>query len=859
MLGSSSLGPGGGEKTAIISQPRVLKRRIIERPRLFSLLDDTKARVRTLVAPAGYGKTTLAEQWVERDGRHGVWYRARTASTDVAALALGIAQTCSRLVPDADERLRAHLRALPAPAENVTTLAEIVGEDLAAWPEDAWLVIDDYHEIAEEPKAERFVAALLTTSPLNFLITSRQRPVWVTTKRLLYGDVLEITQTALAMDNHEAALVLVERSGASASGLVSLANGWPALIGLASVTSVEIDDTVDIDSDALPESLYRFFADEVFGALGVDVQQGLTTLAVAPIIDRPLAAALLGAEDAEVVCAAALDVGILVEREQQLDLHPLARTFLAERSGELGLEPASGSVATALEYYRANRHWDAVFEVLLREGPVGDMAALMHEALDELLETARLSTLQRWCELATEYEVDAAIFSVARAEVMLRHGSHVEAVAYAEAASVADPSLAYRALSLAGRAAHLASREEQSLELYQRAEGVAETDAERRDTRWGQLGCLIDMQASDADDVFQELLKDVTLADPRDAVRAAAHRVYLQLRGGSLDLEEADTLSQLLPAVKDPLVKSAFLSVYAIALALNARYEDALEAATELYRVADRYRLLFAMPYVQCAAAMSHGGMRHFGRALRLARKAFLRGREKRDIHIQLLAGSIILRTLAQRALIDEALDFEMPASRSALAASRAEAECCEALVRACAGQAAEAISLIEQSRECPAIEPVVLVRAVEAIGSMRSGLPGAVDSVHALEDVAFATGGLDLLVVAYRACPEMLPILLRPERGDRFRRLVARVGDADLAQAVGSPIARKNDRTVLLSNREQEVFALLRSGLRNREIAKILYIEESTVKVHVHRIYDKLGVRSRRALTVQAALERPG
>jgi DNA-binding NarL/FixJ family response regulator len=44
---------------------------------------------------------------------------------------------------------------------------------------------------------------------------------------------------------------------------------------------------------------------------------------------------------------------------------------------------------------------------------------------------------------------------------------------------------------------------------------------------------------------------------------------------------------------------------------------------------------------------------------------------------------------------------------------------------------------------------------------------------------------------------------------------------------------------------------------LKNREIAKLLFIEESTVKVHTHHIYDKLGVRSRTALIVQAMLER--
>ncbi|MGH3129089.1 MAG: hypothetical protein ACRDPX_14300, partial [Gaiellaceae bacterium] len=61
--------------TATVQEARALRRRrIIERPRLFALLDESKARVRTLVAPAGYGKSTLADQWVARDGRRGAWF-----------------------------------------------------------------------------------------------------------------------------------------------------------------------------------------------------------------------------------------------------------------------------------------------------------------------------------------------------------------------------------------------------------------------------------------------------------------------------------------------------------------------------------------------------------------------------------------------------------------------------------------------------------------------------------------------------------------------------------------------------------------------------------------------------------------
>jgi DNA-binding NarL/FixJ family response regulator len=52
-------------------------------------------------------------------------------------------------------------------------------------------------------------------------------------------------------------------------------------------------------------------------------------------------------------------------------------------------------------------------------------------------------------------------------------------------------------------------------------------------------------------------------------------------------------------------------------------------------------------------------------------------------------------------------------------------------------------------------------------------------------------------------------------------------------------------------------VYELIIEGMTNKEIGRVLYIEESTVKVHVHHVYDKLGVRSRLALRVQAKLER--
>ena len=59
------------------------------------------------------------------------------------------------------------------------------------------------------------------------------------------------------------------------------------------------------------------------------------------------------------------------------------------------------------------------------------------------------------------------------------------------------------------------------------------------------------------------------------------------------------------------------------------------------------------------------------------------------------------------------------------------------------------------------------------------------------------------------------------------------------------------------LSVREREVYDLVWVGLSNREIAGKLFISEGTVKLHLHHVFDKLGIRSRTALAMNAAHER--
>ena len=54
------------------------------------------------------------------------------------------------------------------------------------------------------------------------------------------------------------------------------------------------------------------------------------------------------------------------------------------------------------------------------------------------------------------------------------------------------------------------------------------------------------------------------------------------------------------------------------------------------------------------------------------------------------------------------------------------------------------------------------------------------------------------------------------------------------------------------LTSREREVATLVAKGLSNKEIARHLKASEGTVKIHLHNIYTKLGIKNRTVLALR-------
>ncbi|MFI5985370.1 response regulator [Streptomyces sp. NPDC051555] len=90
---------------------------------------------------------------------------------------------------------------------------------------------------------------------------------------------------------------------------------------------------------------------------------------------------------------------------------------------------------------------------------------------------------------------------------------------------------------------------------------------------------------------------------------------------------------------------------------------------------------------------------------------------------------------------------------------------------------------------------------------------------------------------------------LLKAERPEELFAAIhsAAQGRTTLSPPVASRVmAHMRGTKPTLTERELDILGQLARGLGNRDIARALFISEATVKTHLGRIYDKLGVDTR-------------
>jgi LuxR family maltose regulon positive regulatory protein len=819
-------------------------RHIVERPRLTELLDSSDARIVLLVAPAGYGKTTLMHEWAATRHVAPGWFVASEAATDVAALALGIARAASAVVPAVDSTIRERLVATRETAPDPRILFDLLAAGLDSWPPNAWLVIDDYQMLASARPAEEFIARIVELPAVRLVIGSRQRPAWATARRLLYGEIREIGQTALAMTTEEASAVLEGRSPREVEGLAALAEGWPAVIGLAALSDSELTGL----TDGVPETLHEFFAQELFNAVSPELRSGLVQLA-APRSLPPELVQVIGGGQADRLRLEALRHGFLTGgRGTELEMHPLLRQFLLARLDLEDDQTLTILRRLGLALLDAQR-WDDVF-ALAEDFGLSDLVLLLIErAMDELLRAGRLATLRRWVEYARAEEATRPLVDLAEAEIAFREGRYPEAETMAiRAAMEFDDGhhLIARAWYRGAQSAHLDDRVEEALRLHEKATLHAHNARDRQDAIWGQFIAQSELGLVEE---AQKTLGKFQSANPslEDRLRESQARISLGIRWDGLSqrlLRSTDT-AHLVETRADPVVRSAYLQMLGCALSLHADYERALDISSQSLAIAEKFRLDFVLPHALYVRATALIGLRQLGEAMTSIRKSAKLAKTLDDHHS--LLNSLIVRArvaLTKRAP-DEALEilnvnrasWPTPALGGEFHAIRSIAAACIGDVGAANGFATAALGL---SQQLESEIPTLWARVLMAPRGERLAL--AIEAFHRTE----AAGHTDTVVLAYRSDPALLEELAgATELRSALQEVLEAAHDHALARRLGMSLAFVGSGRSL-TPRESEVLDLVRQGLTNAEIARALWISEGTAKVHVRHVLEKLGARSR-------------
>ena len=393
------------ELTASKLHRPVLRPGTVRRSALVQRLAADNARpVASVVAPAGYGKTTLLAQWAERSDQSFAWVSVDEADNDPKVLLTHIAEVLDAVEPVGDRVFAA----LGSPASSVPgQVVPRLGSALASMTSPVVLVLDDVHTL-RNPECRTAVSVLADHVPggSRMALAGRAEPPLRVARLRAEGRILEIGLGDLSLTREEASLLL--RHAGVALGEEELAElhrrteGWPAVLYLAALLLREGGSLPDAEVSFGGDD--RFITDyiesELLARIPARQRKFLTRTAVLDRMCGPLCDVVLDADgSAEVLADLAQSNLLLVpldRRREWYRYHHLFRDMLLAELHRLrpGLTPVLRR--RAVRWCLANGLPEEALEYSIAAGDVDTVAQLVRRRWLSAYREGRITTVERW-------------------------------------------------------------------------------------------------------------------------------------------------------------------------------------------------------------------------------------------------------------------------------------------------------------------------------------------------------------------------------------------------------------------------------------------------------------------------------
>jgi LuxR family maltose regulon positive regulatory protein len=403
-----------------------VRKELVSRPRLIEQLNAGLDRKLTLIsAPAGFGKTTLLCEWVQALGDASpptaiAWLSLDEGDNDPALLLAYLVAALQTTNSSVGEGIVDALQS-PGPVSVEAVLYRLLNE-IAEFPEQVVLVLDDYHLI-ESQSVDRALTLLLENLPsqLHLVIASRIDPSLPVSRLRSRMQMAEIRVEQLRFSPEEAAAFLNQVMGLELSthdvvALEERTEGWIAGLQLAalSMQGLKRKDEIAAFVNRFTGSdhyIQDYLTDEVLQQRPEGTRSFLLQTSILDRMSGPLCDAVTGMDDSQAILetleASNLFIVPLDNERRWYRYHHLFADLLQSRLRRFHPDRLTTLHVRAAEWFEENSLVAEAVDHALAGRDYGRAASLIEQAATATMNHGRVTTILRWLQALPESILDA--------------------------------------------------------------------------------------------------------------------------------------------------------------------------------------------------------------------------------------------------------------------------------------------------------------------------------------------------------------------------------------------------------------------------------------------------------------------